>query len=289
MKNVTKLNIFPLEVILLLMAFYSICTAVTPDKSRHPVEKSVKSVQTQANETFPIPDKDLRSDLTCLPGKDCKIEVQNINQSYAYQSIWFEVEYMDKIKRGKIDDILPPQKAAIWSIGLVFTELPKDIKVRVLTAEAGDPLTLAQARQERKKRETAMAASEPAKILPTSKHFISMRFFESGYNSLPYNERTYKKEFAAPDIRYINWELNLQHPAPGTRIEYDVEALWKNANASIFNRQSLHTHMAAAWRLPYTTYSLGNKAVGTAWQPGTYTVELYIGSEKIATETFKVY
>lgn len=136
---------------------------------------------------------------------------------------------------------------------------------------------------------TTASTSSPAAILPTNKHANFIRLFESGDSLLPYNQRTYSKEFSATQTRLINWELNLVHPAPGQRIEYDVEAICKRIDGSLIARKIEHAFIEADMQYPYTSGSIGNDIAGKYWQPGVYMIELYIGGEKITTDSFKVY
>jgi hypothetical protein len=43
------------------------------------------------------------------------------------------------------------------------------------------------------------------------------------------------------------------------------------------------------WKNPFVTGSWGNSDAGKFWQPGIYQVDIYIGGEKVAGGSFKVY
>jgi hypothetical protein len=85
--------------------------------------------------------------LTCLSGKNCNLRVQNLSLSKACRNIAFQIDYnvmtaegvVEKSKRGMIAEPLFPNKSGEWPIGLIFGELPKDIKILLINAEGVDP------------------------------------------------------------------------------------------------------------------------------------------------------
>jgi hypothetical protein len=85
--------------------------------------------------------------LAFLAGKNCTLRVQNTSKSKAYRNILFQIDYSmmgkeevtEKIKRGTIDDTLLPDKTGEWPIGLVFGEPPRNIKIKLVSADTVDP------------------------------------------------------------------------------------------------------------------------------------------------------
>ena len=86
--------------------------------------------------------------LTCIGGgKNCRLQMQNMSRSKAYQNILFQIDYkiitregtIEKSKSGGIEEVLFPNKTGEWPIDLVFGETPKDIKVLLIKADAVDP------------------------------------------------------------------------------------------------------------------------------------------------------
>jgi hypothetical protein len=261
-------------------------------------------------------DRDIKLALSCLPGKNCRLRLQNSSSSKAYINISFEIEYKmmtsredkESVKVGTIEEAVLPNKVSEWPLGLVFGEVPKDIKISLVKAEAIDPAAAIlfnvdqgkyssrplASKEKKKKIEQGTAKSTTqtsmfGKIIPTSKQFVSLQFFESGADAVPYDARKYNTQFAAKNVRFINWELNTRHPAPGNRIDYDIEAVWIRSDGSLYARQTLRTYMNADWESPYASYSWGNDVAGAVWQPDTYTVDLYVGGAKIASGSFRVY
>jgi hypothetical protein len=300
MKNIKKLNLISLAVVVfLLTALCTVCSAATVKG------KSVRSGGYETGRVAPVPHSDIRLDIGCAATENCWVEVRNLSPRHAYHNIWFEIEYAGHLKNGKIEDIIQPGQKGVWTIDLLFASQPSGIKIKLLnanpygmqTTRKGKGYTgklassddISAGRQvksitlfDRKKGETWSSG-----IVPTRKNLVSMRFFESGQASLPYSERQYQDEFAASGVRFINWELIVEHPSPGREINYKVEAFWKNRNGSVFNRQTVQTGMGPNWQLGYTTCSLGDNASG-AWLPGSYSVELRAGGKKIGEGYFKV-
>jgi hypothetical protein len=85
--------------------------------------------------------------LTCIAGKNCSLQVQNMSGSKAYRNILFRIDYkmmvndgtIEKSKSGGIEDALLPNKTGEWPIELIFGEPPKDIKVSLIKADEVDP------------------------------------------------------------------------------------------------------------------------------------------------------
>lgn len=300
MKNTKMLNIASLAVVIfLLTAFNTICSAATVKG------KSVRSGRYETGRVALIPNNDIRLYIGCAAMENCWVEVKNLSQRNAYHNIWFEIEYQGRLKNRRIEDVILPGRKGIWTIDLFFTDYPEDIKIKLLNAMPGGlqktqqgrkytgklaPSNISEARHlktvtlfERKKGETGSSG-----IVPTRKNFVSMRFFESGQSSLPYPERKYQNEFSASSVGFINWEMIVEHPSLGEEISYKVEALWKNRDGSVFNRQAVQTRMGVNWELGYTTCSLGVEGTGKGWIPGNYSVELRIGGKRIAEEYFSV-
>jgi len=300
MKNTKKLNIVSLAVVIfLLTAFYTVCSAATVEG------KSVRSGRYDTGRVASVPNNDIRLDIGCAAMENCWVEVKNLSRRNAYHNIWFEIEYEGHLKNGKIEDIILPGKKGIWTIDLLFATYPKDIKIKLLNARlhglqkmprekksagklASSDISMGRHAKivtlfERKKGEAGSSG-----IVPTRKNVVSMRFFESGQTSLPYPERQYQNDFSASGIRFINWELIVDHPSLGREIKYNVEAFWKNRDGSVFNRQVVQTGMGPDWALGYTTCSLGVEDVGKGWLPGSYSVELRAGGKRIAEGYFRV-
>jgi hypothetical protein len=119
----------------------------------------------------------------------------------------------------------------------------------------------------------------------------SLRFFESGYDMLPREERVYAQRFASGTTRCINWELNLEYPAPGRRIDFQITAINLRDNGTPLweeiRRQTMDAHVEATWTRSYHWWGYGWPDPGN-WESGSYRVDLYVEGKKIASAPFEI-
>lgn len=120
------------------------------------------------------------------------------------------------------------------------------------------------------------------------RYVTTVHFFESGYGSLPVNERAYKTDFPKFQTRYINWEVKLKYPAPGQRIDFNIDAVWRRSDGIIYTQETLRTYMEPNWDNSLHSSGWGNRNPGT-WAAGPYVVELYVEGKKIANRSFRIY
>jgi hypothetical protein len=83
----------------------------------------------------------------------------------------------------------------------------------------------------------------------------TLKFYESGNENVPFEQRVYKQSFASETSRYIRWELRLRHPAPGRHIDFSIIAIYsrRNINTSIWEeiwRQTDNTGGVTAVKTP---------------------------------------
>jgi hypothetical protein len=120
----------------------------------------------------------------------------------------------------------------------------------------------------------------------------ALRFFEKGEGHLPLEERVYAQTFDSETSRYINWELDLEYPAPGQRIDFKIIAIYYRDNGtSLWEeiwRQTDDTYVKGDWTGSLHAWGYGNRNPGT-WKIGSYRVDLYIEDKKIASEQFQIY
>ncbi len=62
-----------------------------------------------------------------------------------------------------------------------------------------------------------------------------LKFYEGGYNGVPYEERKYSTVFYQDSARFISYELNLKHPAPGSKaiVVSAQDTAGKTVNSSV--------------------------------------------------------
>ncbi len=127
--------------------------------------------------------------------------------------------------------------------------------------------------------------TQPGYIPPIQATVSQLNFYEGGYDGAAREQRAYKNSFSPSDSRYIYWELNLDHPAPGRRIDFNVDAVWTAPDGSEFARQTLNTYLLETWSSSYHQIGRGWREPGN-WNPGTYRVDLMVGGEKVASGSF---
>ncbi|MBI3813561.1 MAG: caspase family protein [Nitrospinae bacterium] len=117
-----------------------------------------------------------------------------------------------------------------------------------------------------------------------------VKFYESGYGSVPHENREYRSNFSQTNTRYVNWEINFEHPLPVRRIDFQIEAIWYSPDGTVFTRQTNNTYIEPSWSNSYHQFGSGWKDYWEAkWKIGTYRVDFYISGQKIASGTFTIY
>jgi hypothetical protein len=125
----------------------------------------------------------------------------------------------------------------------------------------------------------------------------ALRFYESGYEGVPRDQRVYDQRFARETTRYINWELNLEYPAPGRRVDFKITAVYlrdKGAGSwQDFWRGTMDAHVEGDWTWSSRWWSYGFNDPGN-WAIGFYRVDIYfegLGSDGqlIASNRFEIY
>ena len=115
----------------------------------------------------------------------------------------------------------------------------------------------------------------------------ALRFFETPYTMVPREKREYANRFGKGEVRFIGWELSLEFPSPGRQVDFPIEQVWYRADGTVFARQTLQTHMEAAWTSSFHYQSWGWNNRGN-WPAGAYRVDLYVGGQKAASGSFKI-
>jgi hypothetical protein len=120
----------------------------------------------------------------------------------------------------------------------------------------------------------------------------ALRFFESGNDGLPRDQRVYAERFASETSRYINWELNLEYPAPGRRVDFQITAIYYFSNSAgsweEFFRQTFDTYVEGDWTSSWHGWSYGYDDPGN-WTIGSYRVDTLFAGQVIASEQFEIY
>jgi len=139
---------------------------------------------------------------------------------------------------------------------------------------------------------TARRISGDTKAKSLDLKVTSLRFFESGYNALPREQRVYSNRFDKSKTRYVHWELNLEFPAPGSRRSFVIEQSWYRAEGNLqvqlTRQQTSNISIEPNWTWLYYNHSYGWNNPGN-WLAGSYRVDLYVEGQKLASGSFEIY
>jgi hypothetical protein len=132
---------------------------------------------------------------------------------------------------------------------------------------------------------------------PLNPQVTALRFYESGYGDLPPDQRVYAQRFASDTSRYINWALDLEHPAPGRPVDLKITAIYLRDNGTgsweEFWRGTWDTSVEGDWTESSHWGGYGFDDPGN-WPIGSYRVDIYfeglnIDGQLIASEQFEIY
>lgn len=117
-----------------------------------------------------------------------------------------------------------------------------------------------------------------------------IKFFESGYDAPPVDQRSYRTSFSRTGTRYVSWEMTIEYPSPGKKKEFAIEHIWFNPSGTEIFRSTFNTYIMENWTFSYhnTGYGWREKSSST-WVAGAYRVDLYVEGVKIASDTFNMY
>jgi hypothetical protein len=105
----------------------------------------------------------------------------------------------------------------------------------------------------------AAQADDPTGTIPELKAtVVALRFFESPQQL---TDRDYDDLFFYNAARYIYWELNLEHPAPGRRTSFTIEEVWYGPGGDVAYRASRVYNVEADWTS--SSFYSGARLVGT--------------------------
>jgi hypothetical protein len=116
----------------------------------------------------------------------------------------------------------------------------------------------------------------------------TVQFYEGPHDlTLEHSKRVYRYSFDRFTTRTVYWELDLTFPAPGQRIDFQVDAIWYRADGTEMSRQKLPAHVEATWGSSWHTLGYGFPDSGH-WKPGSYRVDFYYRNAQIASGTFQI-
>ncbi|MDX1939460.1 MAG: hypothetical protein SFU99_02855 [Saprospiraceae bacterium] len=115
-----------------------------------------------------------------------------------------------------------------------------------------------------------------------------LRFYETGDTSIAQADRVYQDSFPQKDVRYINWELEIQYGKADTRRPFHILAIYTQSNGEELSRLTLDTYADKDWDNSFHNWGWGWTEPGN-WAKDTYTVALFIGGNEIVKKAFVVY
>ena len=119
--------------------------------------------------------------------------------------------------------------------------------------------------------------------------FISLKLFETGYNTVPRSERYYTTYFSKDDARYIGYEIYLKNNLYNIRDNnFNIKAKYYYPDGSLMGAPEMNKTMPYDWESGYFWHSWGWDDPGN-WKVGTYTIEIYIDGRYITQQQFTIY
>lgn len=115
-----------------------------------------------------------------------------------------------------------------------------------------------------------------------------LRLFESGADGQTVDKRVYATRFSRDSVRFLNYELDLTYPDPKRTVEFTLRAFYYDATGQLMVFQSQNAHLEAGWTQSYHWNGYGWPDPGH-WQPGKYRLDLFDGTDKVATLPFEIY
>jgi tetratricopeptide (TPR) repeat protein len=150
-----------------------------------------------------------------------------------------------------------------------------------------------------------LSAQNPTGHIPSiNAKVTSLRFFETPPppNVVPRARRVYSNRFSRSQVRRIFWELDLEHPAPGRRVNFVIDSMWYSPTSTgQGTRLSMQASLQRDWTWSYWHY--GGEVIGKwkviepggrvyskeePWPVGPYRVDIYIGGAKVTSGTFEI-
>jgi hypothetical protein len=101
------------------------------------------------------------------------------------------------------------------------------------------------------------------------------------------SQRVYRFSFDAASTRSVYWELDLTYPDPIRQIDFKLDAFWYRADGSEMTHQTMNAFVKPTWKNSWHTLGFGWVDAGH-WAPGTYRVDMYCQSTRVASGTFQI-
>jgi hypothetical protein len=133
-----------------------------------------------------------------------------------------------------------------------------------------------------------MAELFPSPDIPSLQAKVTgFKFYEAGKNNIPQSERQYKRIFEKSPTRFVYWQLSIDYPDPGRRIDFQIRHIWYRPDGATPLEYDRDSHILTGYRSTDITSGKGWQEPGR-WDPGTYRVELFAEGKMIAEGSFEI-
>jgi hypothetical protein len=136
--------------------------------------------------------------------------------------------------------------------------------------------------------EPTVQAPQGEAIPSLNARLTALRFFETG----PADQKIYKQRFPQAFTQAIMAEIALQHPKPGRRIDFVIQALLFSEGGRKINTLRINSYIAADSESSIHTFDVaeGMFYVGPGhWSVGSYRLDVYINDQKVTSGIFEVF
>jgi hypothetical protein len=136
--------------------------------------------------------------------------------------------------------------------------------------------------------DTFQPDAQPATISGLNATVTALNFYEGGKGGVPYDQRIYSTRFSRSEARFIFWEVNLELPAPGRRMDFEIAATWYKPDGSVLTNQTKPAYLESDWTSSYHAFGWGWPESGN-WKPGSYKLELSVQGQIVARRYFEIF
>lgn len=134
---------------------------------------------------------------------------------------------------------------------------------------------------------SAGASQSPTYIPSLNATAKELVFYESTRDLPPLRDRIYRTEFGQSQVRYVCWELRMEHPDPGRKVPFRIEAKYFNPKGALLTEHYIDSYFDTGWNSSNHSSGYGFDQPGN-WVKGTYRVDIYIAGDMVASGTFEV-
>jgi len=114
-----------------------------------------------------------------------------------------------------------------------------------------------------------------------------IKFYESEGKDMPPDSRVYENKFYKNTARYIAYEVDLQYPMSGRKIDFTVHTVYLKPDGSLFQEWDCQYSIGADQKQSFLNGGSGWSEPG-AWERGQYSAVFYINNYEIGREAFTI-